>query len=132
MAKNKFDTSERAQKRKIERALKRKAYFEKRKPLLLLRKEEKKLDKLSNPGYVPGPNRVEKGEPEYSIILHEGGKRFHGLTILDVADCKRDNKKGVMPFGIFLASGTVTFITPGGKKWHIKVTEFCFLINPKY
>lgn len=132
MAKNKFDTSERAKQRKLARAKKRQAYFEKRKPARLAKLQEKRTLKLSKPNYTPGPNRIEKGEPEYSIVLHEGGKRFHGLTIFDVADCKRDNKKGVMPWGAFLAHGTVTFLTPGGKKWHIKVIEFAFLINPKY
>lgn len=60
-----------------------------------------------------------------AILLHKGGHVFADLEIYAVSEGDRDDS------GTLKSEGGVTFISPKGKHWFIKFSEFSFLINSR-
>jgi hypothetical protein len=88
--------------------------------------------------YKPGPSLIDpKPEIPTVIIKVYEGKDYHELTVEQVVDGPRDTSK--LPkehkqgaYGSLISNGGVTFLTRAGKKWHMKFSEFQFVINHKF
>lgn len=80
-------------------------------------------------------NKYTTSEPTFAILYKESGKVIEGLTIDNVSEGVRDRKE--IPnelrdqcMGNLVTPGGITFVTPAGKKWHMKFHEFSFVERP--